>query len=332
MITTNETTKNKDKDFKIDFTKRASVRQYCDPEIPNMGMEKYNMSIFSGENGIGGHKEWLGYKQVGNKRIYLTGLDTSAETIKNIEDPDIRAQKIKEIEHTIEYLEEIFGKGVLDSTNESFWKEHFIEIRRPVLELDLTDYKDLFIYYAIFGGGYSEIAPSFEFAKQANRVYKYYLHLDEEVADSRVEIKKLRNKATRILEDLDNEDSEKMFKVAKLLLPIEKGFTRKTPKSQIYSDLNEYIDGSYTTNDTKGAPKRFAEIANIDRSDLNLRAIVKESLYQNFIVKNVDQVFWNPQTQVTYGRNENEIIAFLSNPIHTDELSQISSRVDKVWK
>lgn len=332
MTTTNKPTLSREVDLKIDFSKRVSVRQYCDPEIPNMGMEKYNMSIFSGENGVGGHKEWLGYKQVGNKKIYLTGLDVNADSVKAIKDENLREQKIKEIEQTVDFLEESFGEYTLAPTNAEFWQNQFIEIRKPVLELDLTNPKDLFTYYAIFGGGFSEIATSFESAKNSNKIYKYYLHQEDEVADVKIEVTKLRNKARTELENLDNEDSEKMFKISKLLLPIEKGFNRKTPKSRIYGDLNDYIDGLYSANDTKGAPKRFIEISKTDRTTLNMQAIVREALYQNFIVKNTDQIFWNPQTQVSYGRNENEIIAFLSNPIHTDELSQINSRVDKIWK
>jgi hypothetical protein len=333
-MTTITKTKNNESKPKLDLQKKVSIRQYCDPEIPNMGMEKYNMSIFSGENGVGGHKEWLGYRKVGNKKVYFTGLNVEADSIKNIEDDDVREQKISEIKSVLKGLEDSFGKGTLDATNEDFWREHFIEIRRPVIELDLTNENDLLLYYGILGGGYSEVASSFEAAKKTNRPfpYKFYLHQDNEVADSKVEITKLRNKAGAALEELDSSDPEKMFKVAKMLLPIEKGLNRRTPKSQIYEDLNDFIHGAYSKNEIKISPKKFLAMLDRDRADLNLQAIVKEALYQNFIVKNPDQVFWNPQTQVTYGRNENEIIGFLSNPIHADELLQINNRVDRVWK
>lgn len=319
------------KQVNLDLSKKISIRQYCDPEVKNMGLEQYNLSLFSGANGEGGIKEDLGYREIGDKRFYLTGLEP--ERASHLDDlpEDVREARKLEIEAARKHLAEYFSDETLDCRNESFWKTHFIELKRPVIELDLKDYKDLMTYYAILAGGYTEIAPSFQHAKTANKIYKFYLHQDIEVADIKVELTKLRAKATTLLENLDNEDPDKMFKVAKLLLPIEKGYTNRTPKSQVYSDIYDYIQGAYNKNDVKSAPRKLIEIYALDRATLNIKAIIRESLHQNFIIKNSEQVFINPSTQRTLGRNETEILAYLLNPINAEELTVLHSKVNVVW-
>lgn len=76
------------KKAKVDLTRRVSVRQFVDSEIFNMGLEQYGLSVFSGENGNGGHKEWLGYKEMGDVSVYLTGLDPTAGYITKIENEE----------------------------------------------------------------------------------------------------------------------------------------------------------------------------------------------------------------------------------------------------
>ena len=327
MTTTKQQTAKKE----IDLSKKVSIRQYVDPEVFNMGMEKYNMSVFSGETGSGGIYESLGYKELGDKKIYLTGLDTTADSVRSLPF-DERERKEIEIEAALEHLGNVYGKETLDSKNSGFWSSHSLEIRVPILNLDLTDNSNLITYYNILGGGYSEIAPSFQIAKESNKIYKFYLHIDAEVSDIKTELTKLRNKSKAILEELDDEDFETMFKLAKLLLPIEKGLNRKTAKSLIYSELDAFINGDYSQNAKKEAPKKFLEFARKDKATLNLEAIVREALYHRLVEPNKDQMFWNPSTQVTYGRNENEIIAFLNNPINNDELLTIIDKVSKYWK
>lgn len=325
------TTLTKKRNLSLDLTKKVSIRQYVDPDVFNMGMEKYNMSVFSGESGSGGHKEWLGYKQIGNVQTYLTGLDVNASSVRELSD-DKREQKETEINAVLEYLKGTYGSEVLLPTNASFWGQHYLELRKPVIGLNLQDIKDLITYYNILGGGYSEVAYSFEEAKTSNKIYKFYLHIDSEVSDSTAELKKLRNKSRKLLEEIDNTDSEKLFKVAKLLLPIEKGYTRKTAKSLIYSDLDDFISGDYMVNAKKEAPGRFLEVVEKDKASLNLEALVRECLYQRYITTNNDQMFWNFATQVTYGRSENEVIGFLTNPMNNDELLFMVEKVDKIWK
>jgi hypothetical protein len=175
--------------------KKVSIRQYVDSDVSNLGLENHGMSVFFGENGSGGHKEWIGYRQIGNTRVYLTGLEKNSENITSLKSNEEKEATLKQTVEVKAYLESTYGDGVLDATSRDFWNQIFIEIKTPVFELDLSDSKDLILYYGIKGGGFSEIAPSYENAKQSVKMYKFYLHEDLEVMSIKTEITKTRNRA-----------------------------------------------------------------------------------------------------------------------------------------
>lgn len=311
--------------------KRVSIRQYIDPEIMNLGLENNNMSVFFGENGNGGHKEWIGYKQIGDTRVYMTGLEKSSENVKKIKDPSERDSMLEELKNIKAYLESFYGEGVLDSTNRSFWNEIFIEVRVPIFELDLTKPEHVLLYYGIKGEGFSEIAPSFEFAKQSNKIYKFYLHEDEEVMNVKTEITKLRNKAKTFLQNLYEEDSTKMFYMAKVLLPITKGYKHSTVLDILYQELDDFISGVSVKTNLKETPTKFINLYKEEKSNIIQKAIIEEALYQRFIIKNAENVFVNISTAAEYGKSKEAIFAYFSNPIHADELLEITEKVNKVW-
>lgn len=314
-------------------SKRVSIRQYVNPEIPNMGLEKEGMSVFFGENGSGGLKEWLGYRQVGNQRIYLTGLDSTSNNITSIADPELRDATLKQVTEVKDFLEKDANYGVnqLNPNNGDFWKEIALEIRTPILELDLSDPKYLLLYFGIKGGGFGEVAPSYDYARTAVKVYKFYLHEDAEVMSIKTEITKLRNRAKGKLQMLLDEDPNKMFYIAKCVLPITKGYRASTVNDIIYEDLNDYIEGTTVKTNLKQTPSKFLAYVEKDKADVLHEAIVKEALHQHFISKTSENVYINNYTTEEYGKNEEDIIAYLKNPLHSDELIQLTERVNKAW-
>jgi hypothetical protein len=135
-----------------------SIEPYVDPEYKNMGLERYGMSGFPG----GGEVEDLGSITIGNKTTYLTGLDENAEYIRKIEDDAEKAAKIKEIKEVITYLEEEcgLGKDTLKPDNHTFWSKLQLSLENNKrLDLNMKDPTDILIYYAIKGGGFSNVAP-----------------------------------------------------------------------------------------------------------------------------------------------------------------------------
>jgi len=320
------------KKAKLDLTRRVSIRQFVDSEIFNMGLEQYGLSVFSGENGNGGHKEWLGYKEMGDVSVYLTGLDPTASYITKIENEEKREAMIAQIKEIKGILEERYGKDNLDPKNKAFWSKIFIDVRVPILELDLKEPKDLILYCAIKAMGFSEIAPSYEHAKNSNKNYKFYLHEEAEVMNIKVEVTRLRNKAKVLLESVYESDSEHLFLLAKTYLAIERGYNRKTSIDTLYEDINSMIEGDATRTNIKEMPKIFLELANMTKVDLRYKAIVKECSYQKALDKDKDNRIVNKLTGNTIGKTEEDAIEYLKNPLHQEDLLALTEKVDKIWR
>lgn len=320
------------KKSKVDLTRKISVRQYVDPEVFNMGLEGYGLSVFSGENGSGGHKEWLGYQEIGNVPIYMTGLDPDADYVRKISDDAQREAVIAQIKEHKSILEGKYGRDVIDPKNTSFWSNIFIDMRVPILELDLTNPKDHILYCAIKAGGFSEIAPSYQVAKESNKLFKFYLHEEHEVMNIKVELTKRRNKARIALEKIYESDAEHLFLIAKVFLPIEKGYSRKTALDTLYDDINNRIDGMNDKLNLSEYPKQFVELSNLDKIDLRIKAIVKECTYQRYINKNKDNILISSITNNSLGKTEEDVIEYLKNPLHQEDLLGFTDKLEKIWK
>lgn len=314
-----------------DLKRKVSIRQYVDKSQFNLGLEKEGLSVFAGESGYGGHKEWLGYKEIGDTKVYLTGLDPEADSLDEIKDEDEREQRVEEILKLREYLKSK-KKTSINADNHAFWKGVYIDIDKPVTELNLANINDLILYCGIKGGGFTEIAPSLTVAKHSNRTYKFYLHEDELAAEEKAVSKILKNKATVELVNMFEEDPIRMFYVSKLVLPIHLGFRRSTPPVTLYDKLDSYIQGEGHTRDIKKLPKFFLDKATLPLEEMKLRAVIREALHQSKIRKNAETgEYYNKETGVKYPNTEGRIFEYLMNPINSEELASITAQVSTFW-
>lgn len=315
------------------FQRKVSIRQYVDPEIFNMGLEKFGLSVFAGALSFGGQKEYLGCITRGRSKVYLTGLDINSPTILAIKDKDKREQKQLEISQAKEFIEKQV-KANLDANNEDFWQGQYLDVKVPVLELDLTNVDDLIKYYNIKGGGYSQIAPSLSAAKKAtsNHLYKFYLHEDEIAYAEDAQLKRTRNRAAMELEILFDEDPNKLFYVSKLLLPVYNGFRLRTPPAKVYAELDDFIKGVGKKTDIKKLPKQFIDTCNLSIEELKLKAMIKEALHQGKITKHSETgELYNKSTGTKYPKTEEQIYEFLMSPVNSDELTDINSQISEYW-
>lgn len=318
----------KRQDYKPYKTRTISIEQYFDPEIPNMGLEKYGMSMMEG----GGVSEDLGYLKFGNQIRYMTGLDPQAKSVRDIEDPTTKDATLTEINRTVTYLEKILGEGTLDATNADFWRSIRLEVKGRRKYLDLEDVHDLVLYHCIKAGGFSEIAGSFEEARSnPSKVYKYYIQEIDEISAVKTEVKKERNAALAELEKVRTKDPSKLLKIAKVLLTADNQFTNSTPVDHIYDKLDDFINGVIVKTNKKKTPSDFIETAKLDKATLNLRAIVIDAIYYKYVILKSDNMYYNRDTGSLYGRNLEELVAYLKNPINSTELDNITEKVEAKW-
>jgi hypothetical protein len=299
-----------------------------------MGLENYNMSVIFGDNSAGGLKEYLTYTQVGNIRKFRTGLDEKASELLKIEDDSEKNAKIESIKATKEWLNSTLGytDEMLESTNFDFWSTQFIEIRTPIYELNLSKPEDLIKYYCLKARGYDQIATSYEEAKNSPKIYKFYLHEEEEVLSIQVELTKIRNKAISKITELYEEDPQKLIFVGKYTLPSSKGYKLTTITDLVYKDLDMYIRGDISVLNLKEYPQKVLKACDLSKSDLRIICLVKDAIHYKDLYISNDNMYINKHTQTICGRNENEIIEYLKNPINNDELIRLEQVMEHRWK
>lgn len=308
--------------------KTVSIEQYFDPETPNLGLEKYGLSMFEG----GGFVEDLGYTTFGDQIRYITGLDEFSDEVRNIEDPEERDARMQQIREARAYLEKYLGEGVLDPLNTKFWSKVKLEVKTRRKYLDLKDPYDLIYYFAIKAGGFSGVAPSFEAARNhPTIVYKYYLQELEEFAAVKTELTKQRNAAKAKLHEIYMKDPKRLVKIAKVLLHPRNNFKFTTPVDLIYEKLDELIEGTIVKTNKKATPKEFLSVADLDKTTLHLRALVIDAIHLKYIVPRSDGFYYNFETGSMCGKNIPEIIEFLRNPLNQSDYTNLSERVESKW-
>jgi len=299
---------------------KVSIEPYFDPEIPNMGFEAYGLTTAPGSETT----EFIS-KDVNGR--YVTGLDTNALSIIRIEDEEDKAAKIKEIEDTIERLENTYGKGSLDARS-PFWGNFTVKLGHTGKSIDPLDPADELLFHAIKAGGFTSIAPSLEDAKSNDRGYKFYLRQLEQDADLKIQRSVSIAKAKGILSDMFENDQHKMYLVSKALLNPNNEFTPATPKSVLFEKLYQFIDGVIVKDNKKATVKQFLDLVKLNKELLYLTGLVKDAMYFSLLVREQDGYFYNKETQSRPGKNEKEVLKFLENPVNQLELENLKQRVE----
>lgn len=296
-----------------------SIEPYFDPEVPNMGFERYGMSTAPGSETT----EYIS-KDVNGR--YVTGIDIDSPSIIYMEDDKERASTIEDITKVVNKLERVFGSGELNAKNEKMWGGFYIKLTHTGKDLNPQDPKDEILIRAIKAGGFSTIAPSLDVAK-ADGSYKYYLHQIEIDADLKVERKRVVAKAKGELSKLDAEDSHKMRLVAKCLLSPTNEFRPSTPQGIIFDKLDQFIEGTIVKENKKNTVKQFLDACKLDKKTLTLTSLVKDAIYFFVLTRENDGYFYNKETESKVGKTEKDIIKYLDDPTNQSEIENIKKRV-----
>jgi len=102
-----------------------SIKPYFDPEISNLGLEKYGLSLFDGVF----HEEQLACLEQNGIKRYITGLNEFAPDVKNLKDPELREAKIQEIRNVVAKLEAELAANIIDPSDPEFWNK--VKLLRP---------------------------------------------------------------------------------------------------------------------------------------------------------------------------------------------------------
>ena len=95
-----------------------AVRPYFDPNVDNMGLQKYGLTLFDGAV----HEEQLSCLEINGIKRYITGLNEFAPEIKDLP-IDEQEAKIKEIRRVVSHLEKVLAANVVDPEDTEFWNK-----------------------------------------------------------------------------------------------------------------------------------------------------------------------------------------------------------------
>lgn len=273
--------------------------------------------------------EDLGYRMFFGTKRYMCGLDKEFIRYDTTLTEEEKKAKMEEIDEIVIRLEQFFGKGTLDPTNETHWSKINLVIDRKTMNLDLTNPKNELIYHCIKAGGFSFVSPTMEGARDGKS--PFYIVEPLEYAESRIANKEVINKAISTLQKLyEGKSYDDLFFLAKYLLSAEKMYTKRSPKAMLYEDLDKYIGGEIKGSRIASA-KNFLEVTKKSKTDLILTCIVKDAIYMNFLYTNQAGELKNNETGGIYGTTIEKCTAHLLNPAYEHELDNIKTRVEKIW-
>lgn len=321
---------------------KVSVVPYFDPDISNMGLEKYGLSMHEGIF----HEEQLACIERNGQRRYVTGLDEFSPDVKAIKDTDEREAKIKDIRETVAQLEkELSGNTIdpkdekfwdkidlLNPTNDQFWSKITLRCGNEKIHLNpVQEPYDLIKIRAIEAGGFSMVAKSFVAAKSSSRTPKFYLDKQEETVAARTELKKLKNKALTELDKMYNKNIKKLMYVAKVVDGNSAQYKTSTPNDILYDNMDNYINGNGVEKNLRRAIKSFLNAADNDMETLKVRAIIKDATFYKLIAPKADGFIYDMKTSTMMGRNPSDCVEFLKNPLNDEILIDLSKQVEKYW-
>ena len=321
---------------------KIAIKPYFDPNQSNLGLEKYNISLFDGV----AHEEQLALIERNGVRRYLTGLNEFAPEVKLMQDDEMREAKIKEIRTVVSQLERELATNVIDPTDPDFWKN--VKLLKPdnddfwgkitircsnqAVPLDpVKDPYDLIKLYAIEAGGFSIVAKSYDDARSRPVSPKFYLDKDVDTISTKTEVSKLRNKAISKLTSLFDKNQNKLFYVAKVVDANSTQYKKSTPNDTVYDNMDKFITGVGVEPNIKRAAQKFLDAQALDMETLKIKAIIKDATYYKFIHPKNDGFIYHIASSAMLGRTSSDVLEYLKNPLHEEILIDLTKNVEQYW-
>jgi len=307
----------------------VSIRPYFNPDIENMGLEKYDMALHEGVK----HTETVTCLEKNGIKRYVTGLNEFSPDIKKLS-PEVRKERVKEIREIVSQLEKELATNIIDvkdpefwskvkvvrPDNDDFWEKVNVSLGNNPVYLDpKADPYDLLKLVAIRAGGFSLVAPSLEAAKLNGR-YKFYLDERKETIQERTKVSKIRNKSLGILSNLYDTDKTKLLYLTKLLDYNSNQYTESTPIDVLYEVMDLYINGDGAEKNKAKAAKTFIKSSNIKIKDLTLQVMVKDLLAANVFTTKSDGYIYHKDTGAKVSTTKEGVVEYLKNPKNDEVL------------
>ena len=316
-----------------------SIKPYFDSSKENMGLEKYNMTLFDGVY----HSETIACMERNGIVRYITGLNEFAPEVKKL-DAKARKAKVKEIRAAVVQLEKELAANVIDPEDKDFWNK--VQVLRPDNynfweKIDLKvgnepiyldpaiDPYDLIKLYAIEAGGFSMVADSLETCKATKA--KFYLDRVKETASTRTNVSKIKNRALASLQNLYDSDTTKLLYVCKVIDANSTQYTKGTPTDILYENMDTYINGKGVDRNITKAAKKFIELSKESMEDLKIRAMIKDAMTYNLMQTKSDGYIYDKYSGSKLGVRPLDVLEHLKDPKNDDTLQRYLEEMEELW-
>jgi len=319
-----------------------AIRPFFDERVENMGLEKYGMTLFDNVT----HNEPLACIEMNGITRYITGLNEFAPEIKKITNIEEREAKIKEIRNTVAQLEKDLASNIVDPESPDFWnkvillkpdnagfwnKIHIAAGNQPIFLDPIADPYDLIKLTSIKAGGFTMIAGSLEEARTRSTPPKFYLDKSSDSVSTRNVGKKVKNRASGILQDLFDTNTNKLFYVAKVVDPNSPQYKKNTPNDIIYENMDAYISGKGVDTNVIRAAQHFIDTSLFPMDVLKVRALIKDATFYKILAVKGDGNIYHVDSQSIMGKNVEECVEFLLSPLNEEVLINVTSKVERYW-
>jgi len=317
-----------------------AIRPYFNAEKENMGLEKYNMTLFEGVY----HHESLACLERNGIARYVTGLNEFAPEVKMLKGA-AKKQKIKEIRSVVAQLEQELAANVIDTEdvefwnkvqvlrpdNHKFWEKMSLKVGNDALFLDpAVDPYDLIKIYAIEAGGFSIVSSSLEDAKLNGS--RFYLDKVKETTGTRTKLSKIRNKALASLQNLYDTDTSKLLYVSKVADSNSIQYTKATPVDVLYENMDMFINGEGVEKSKKKAAEQFIAVSGSSMEDLKIRAMIKDATTHGMMNSKSDGFIYDKYSGAKLGKRPTEVLEYLKNPLNDETLVRYMAEMEEIWE
>lgn len=263
---------------------------------------------------------------------YITGFNEDDYLFRNDLTDEEKSDIIKQMRVAKKFLERNKNTS-LNSKNSSFWRKRKFKLDNFSTVYNTKNPDNLILYYNILGGGYNEIATSFDKSKAEGKLV--YMSVLEAEAKRSFSHNKFKIQAYSKLEQvLDNWSKEDALFFTYHLAKKGKGYTINTPKEIIVDELRGFIEGEDTKSDKKKRPaeflnafKEFSE--NPDK--VKASGLIKSAMYYGYINTDSKKNLVNKVTGFVYGTTIDMAVDKILDLKYIDETAWLKKEVNKKW-
>jgi hypothetical protein len=287
----------------------------------------------------------IGVDGGGNPRlVFTTGLDDKAVKFYSWYSEEERSNVAKTIKDLRKTIEDFYGKEVLESTNQFFWKDDKnvgrLSLRNENIDMfyDTENAPHALLYLSIISGAFIDlVAPTKDWAERHQIPHYMALEIENDVIfdDDKV----TRSDAHGALSDLrKNHGREALYILAWCLQYDTNAFgayNHSTREKDLVAYHIRYIDGELVTKKKRNTAKNFLEyynkwIGQQTRPQLYTEAYIKAGEYFNLILQREKK--YNTLDGDTLGSTIQESVSTLMSPKMTSVYEKLRDQVEAKWK